>query len=694
VESQTEMVPSIEATPGLLEMLRVLPAMGRTFISDEGEIGASHVAILSDAAWKGRFAGRPDILGQTIRANEETYSIIGVMPPAFRFHPDQQEQIYVPLTRDPDRSHGFLRVVGRLRPGVSISQAQSEMNAITERATAQYSNTNRYVGANVEPLVDALVGNVRTGLLILLGVVALVLLIACTNVANLMLARSASRQKEFAVRAALGAGRRRLAQQLLAESIILSLAGGALGLLLSSVTARLLAVLLSKQFQIPRIESTGTDARVLAFTLVISVAAGILFGAAPALSTGSADLNQGLREASRSATESTRGRRTRGLLVITETALALVLLVAAGLLLKSFLSMQSTQPGFQTANRLAIAFRLPRLKFARLPDRMRFFDELLSSVKATPGVRSAALVADLPFGGGSDSLGFHIPGRPDPAPGTAFSANFNIVSAGYFQTMGIPLIAGREFNLQENGSTPATVVINEAAARELWPGEDALARQISLPGPDNTSTTLTVAGVAGDVRQSDLARRPAPEIFLNYTQANLPWLWLTMVAHTEGDALAMAATVKSVAAAVDTDVPVTNAQAMEAVVAGSLGQPRAYTLLVGVFALLAVSLAAVGLYGVVSYTVTQRTHEMGIHMALGAQRGDVFRLVLRQGLDLAIAGIAIGRAGSDQSDRQCEAGRSVDSCGRRGVAAGRSSGGGLFSGEARDECRPGRGFEM
>jgi len=264
----------------------------------------------------------------------------------------------------------------------------------------------------------------------------------------------------------------------------------------------------------------------------------------------------------------------------------------------------------------------------------------------SPGIRSAALVADLPLAGGRDALGFHIAGRPDPAPGTAFSANFNIVSAGYFKTMGIPIITGREFSEQEGSTTPPMIVINETAAREFWPGEDPLGRQIDLPGPGNTSTALTVAGITADVRQSDLGSASRPEIFINYMQANQPWLWLALVVQTVGDPATMAGTIRSLAASVDTDVPVTNVQTMEDVLSGSLGQPRTYTILLGVFALLAVGLAAIGLYGVVSYSVTQRTHEMGIHMALGAERKDILRLVLKQGLGMTLIGIVLGTAGA------------------------------------------------
>jgi putative ABC transport system permease protein len=408
----------------------------------------------------------------------------------------------------------------------------------------------------------------------------------------------------------------------------------------------LLVVILARDFQIPRVESTSTDVWVLIFTFGLSIATGVFFGVAPALAAISRDSIETLRNAGRSMTEGGRGRRLRAILVVAETSLALVLLASAGLLLKSFLTMRSTAPGFQPDNLLAVDMRLPRLKFAHLPERVRYFDDIVSRVGSAPGVRSAALVADLPLGGGSDSLGFHIPGRPDPAPGTAFSANFNIASAGYFRSMGIPLREGREFGAQDHAGGQGVIVVNETAAQEFWPGESAIGKQIALPGPNNTSDTLTVVGITGDVRQADLGRQPRPEIFLDYQQSNLDWLYLVMVVRTEGDPAGMAGGVRSIAQQVDPDVPISQIRPMRDVLSGSLAQPRAYTLLLNIFASLAIALAAVGLYGVVSYTAARRTHEMGIRMALGAGRADVLRLVLGHALGLSILGAVIGLGGA------------------------------------------------
>jgi putative ABC transport system permease protein len=640
-QNQAQYVSAVQASAGFFETLGVLPALGRPFRSDEQEPGTSQVVLLSNLFWKRHFAQRPDILGQPVQINEESYTIIGVMPAGFEVPPGHPEQIYTPMVRDPNRNHGFLMVLGRLRPGVSIASAQTEMNVITNHIGAQFPKSDKNVGANVMPLADSFLGRVRTGLLVMVGVVTFVLLIACTNVAGIVLARSASRQREIAVRVALGARRARLVRQLLTESMLLAFAGGAAGLFLAAWGTRLLVALLARNFHIPRLADTHIDIWVLAFTFGMSAAAGILFAILPALGTGSVHAHDGLRESSRT-TGGRRGQRIRAALVIMETALALILLSGAGLLLKGFLVMRSTAPGFQTDHLLAVDFSLPRIKFAATAERFNYFENVLDRIDGIAGVRSSALVADLPLGGGEDGLGFHIAGRPDPAPGRSFQANVNIASAGYFRTMGIQLRAGREFTADDSANSPGVAVVNGTAAQRFWPGEDPLGKQITF---DDTRM-LTIVGVIGDVRQRSLGVTPQPEIFLDYLQPGPDWPWLVLVVKTEGEPAKLAGTIKAVAQSVDRGVPILEVRTMDEVLSSSLAEPGVYALLLSLFASVALALAAVGLYGIVSFEVTQRIHEMGIRMALGAARGEILRLVLRRGMTLAVAGTVIGVAGS------------------------------------------------
>jgi len=643
INGHSEMVRGKEVTPGFFTVLGVAPALGRPF-TEQDATGARTV-ILSDGFWRRQFGASPDAIGKTVRLMDSTYTVVGVMPAGFSLDPPEDEQLYAALPIDTNRKHGFLRVVGRLRPGVTPARAQAELDAICAGLTRMYGRSNEATASTVEPLADALAGPSRLALLILLGVVGVLMLISCSNVAGLLLARGASRQREMAERAALGAGRGRLVRQLLTESLLLAGAGGAAGLLVADSLAKLLVTLISSTFTIARLDATRTDGVVLLFAVGMSMATGVLFGIVPAWSSARADVNAGLRDAGRS-TSSARAPRLRRGLVVAETALALVLLAGAGVLMKTLLTMRATHPGFDARNVLAAQLWLPPTRFARMQDRAPFVTAALERVRALPGVRGAAFVADLPLNGNTDSNTFHIVGRPDPSPDRAFRSGFNIVTAAYFDLMRIPIREGREFLPSDAGSAPGVIVVNEVAAKLFWPDRSAIGQQINLPIARGVPPALlTVVGVCANVRHEGLAIPPRPEIFLNSLQTMLPWNGAAMVVRTAGDPTSVAESVKAALRDVNPNVPLVRLSSLEDVIGRSVSAPRMYSIVFGAFALLAVGLAAIGLYGLVSYSVSQRKQEMGIRMALGATHGELVRLVLTQGVRLAAIGAALGLAG-------------------------------------------------
>ncbi len=625
-------------TANLFDVVGVQPAIGRAF--REWRLQSADVVVLSDGFWKRHFGGSPAAIGQTVRIDERPHTIVGVMPSRFTLDGDS-EDFFQPLGVDANRNRGFLRTVGRLRRGVTLEQARYDLSTITRRLERLYPDSHAGVGANLVPMADAVARRVRMGLLTIMSVVGVVLLIACANVASLMLARGATRQQELALRAALGAGRFRLVRQLLTESAVIAAAGGILGLLVAHWTASALAAAVADQFRVPGIESVRTDGMVLLFTLCVSAAAGLGFGIAPAFACLSTDPSERLREASRSATGRRAPRARRGL-VIAETALALALLVGGGTLLRTFLKLRATPPGFNSASLIKADLSLPLPSFLQLDTRVGFYRAALQRTRALPGVRAAAFVSILPLNNRNNTESFHIVCKPDPSPTRGFNAVFNIASAGYFKMMGIPIRTGREVEERDAAGAPDVAVVNEAAARGFWPGESPLGRQIVLPINDEASQTLTVVGVVGDVRQASLGILPRPEIVVSPMQSRLRGNSITIVAQTAGAPQALTGSLRAAVHSANPLVPISRIATVDDVVSNSIVEPRLYATLLGAFALLALVLASVGLYGLIAYSVSQRRHEFGVRVALGAAQSTIMRLVVGEGLYLAAAGVGIG----------------------------------------------------